>query len=60
MWTLDEALDRIEKLTDDAFDWLEINIRRLGRRLTRRPNAQPSSSASSDDRDKVETTSRRD
>lgn len=60
MWTLDEALDRIEKLTDDAFDWLEINIRRLGRRLTRRPSAQPSSSASSDDRGKVETTSRRD
>ena len=60
MWTLDEALDRILKLTDDAFDWLEISVRRLGNRLTKRPSARPSSSATSDDRSKVEATGRRD
>jgi cobalamin biosynthesis protein CobT len=60
MRTLDQALDRIEKLTDDAFEWLEISVRRLAKRLTRRPNAQQSRSVPSDDRGKVDATGRRD
>jgi hypothetical protein len=60
MRTLDEVLDRIETLTDDAFEWLESNVRRLAKRLTRRPNARPSRSVPSDDRGKVDATGRRD
>jgi len=60
MRTLDEALDRIETLTDDAFEWLESNVRRLAKRLTRRSNAQQSRSVPSDDRSEVEATGRRD
>jgi hypothetical protein len=37
---MDEALDRIEKVTDDAFGWLETNVRRLGKRLPSRPGAR--------------------
>lgn len=58
MRTLDKALDRIEKFTEDAFGWLEINVRRLGRRLTRRPSTQPRSVASGD-RGQVEAAGRR-
>jgi hypothetical protein len=53
-----EALDRIEKLAEDALGWLETSIRGLGRRLSR-PSAQQPRSVAIGDRGWVEGTRRR-
>jgi hypothetical protein len=51
---MDEALDRIEKFTDDVFGWLETNVRRLGKQLPSRPGARPPRSVATGDRGRVE------
>lgn len=45
----ERTLDRIEKVTEDAFEWLEVNARRVVKRSVRRPGAQRARSTASVD-----------
>jgi hypothetical protein len=57
---VDEALDRIEMFTEDAFGWLETKVRRLGKWLASRPEARRPRSVATGDHGRVERTRRPD